>query len=390
MIRCECPHCAQILEFTDDYADQVAACPHCNNSLTVPSAIPMAAPAIPIQPPSLPRFAPGMTGATATAGPSQTCGLAVASVTLGITSFLCFGPLCAIPGIITGHMALSEIRKTPRELKGQGMATTGLILSYVNVAIAALVFLCLIAAPILLPVLSDSNVLSHDPDAAGRATCQNNLKQMGLVFKMFAGENKNLFPELNPQSGRLIFANSAPGSNPMFPDFFSDYSILSCPSDESAEEPPAEAGQAGPQDVFDRSSYTYLGYVVTNEAELKAFVQVYKDRLAKGLRFDEDLDVPPGTGTGGGDKILRLREGVERFIITDINNPRGSASAQSSIPIMWDTVSGNPGSSMTFNHIPGGADVLFMDGHVEFIKYPGRFPLTPEAVQLLSELEAIQ
>jgi len=31
---------------------------------------------------------------------------------------------------------------------------------------------------------------------------------------------------------------------------------------------------------------------------------------------------------------------------------------------------------MRFNHIPGGANVLYMDGHVEFIKYPGKFPLT--------------
>ena len=30
-----------------------------------------------------------------------------------------------------------------------------------------------------------------------------------------------------------------------------------------------------------------------------------------------------------------------------------------------------------FNHVPGGGNVLYMDGHVEFIKYPGKFPMTP-------------
>lgn len=25
----------------------------------------------------------------------------------------------------------------------------------------------------------------------------------------------------------------------------------------------------------------------------------------------------------------------------------------------------------SFNHVPGGANVLFMDGHVEFLKYTG-------------------
>jgi hypothetical protein len=34
-----------------------------------------------------------------------------------------------------------------------------------------------------------------------------------------------------------------------------------------------------------------------------------------------------GYGTGGGDSFLRLREGIERFLITDINNPAGSAAA---------------------------------------------------------------
>ena len=31
--------------------------------------------------------------------------------------------------------------------------------------------------------------------------------------------------------------------------------------------------------------------------------------------------------------------------------------------------------SKDFNHVPGGANVLYMDGHVECVKYPGRFPV---------------
>jgi prepilin-type processing-associated H-X9-DG protein len=29
-----------------------------------------------------------------------------------------------------------------------------------------------------------------------------------------------------------------------------------------------------------------------------------------------------------------------------------------------------------FNDIPGGANVLYMDGHVAFIKYPSKFPVS--------------
>jgi prepilin-type processing-associated H-X9-DG protein len=28
------------------------------------------------------------------------------------------------------------------------------------------------------------------------------------------------------------------------------------------------------------------------------------------------------------------------------------------------------------NHIPGGCNVLYMDGHVEFVRYPGETPVS--------------
>jgi prepilin-type processing-associated H-X9-DG protein len=64
--------------------------------------------------------------------------------------------------------------------------------------------------------------------------------------------------------------------------------------------------------------------------------------------------------------VYRLREGIERFLITDINNPAASARAESEIVVMHDSVSS---AADHFNHVPGGANVLFMDGHVEFLKW---------------------
>ena len=40
--------------------------------------------------------------------PVQTCGLAVASLVLSL-----LGPMCSIPAIICGHLALRKITKTP-------------------------------------------------------------------------------------------------------------------------------------------------------------------------------------------------------------------------------------------------------------------------------------
>jgi prepilin-type processing-associated H-X9-DG protein len=85
-------------------------------------------------------------------------------------------------------------------------------------------------------------------------------------------------------------------------------------------------------------------------------------------------------GTAGSTTLTKLREGAERFLITDINNPAGSAMAQSEVAVMWDRFVYSTTDSdrrSRFNHLPGGSNVLFMDGHVEFVRYPQeKFPMT--------------
>ena len=74
-----------------------------------------------------------------------------------------------------------------------------------------------------------------------------------------------------------------------------------------------------------------------------------------------------------------LKEGIERFTITDINNPAAGAKAQTSIVVMYDAygmgqwLGGNEGA-LIMNHIPGGGNVLYMDGHVEFVRWREKFP----------------
>ncbi len=98
---------------------------------------------------------------------------------------------------------------------------------------------------------------------------------------------------------------------------------------------------------------------------------------------------PEATGSAGDETLYRLRDGVERFLITDINNPAAAASAQSSVPIQWDTFGSSEftdsgGAVNVFNHLPGGSNVLYMDGHVAFIRYPGVFPIIDDE-QLVKE-----
>ncbi len=57
-------------------------------------------------------------------------------------------------------------------------------------------------------------------------------------------------------------------------------------------------------------------------------------------------------------------------MITDINNAAASAQAQSTISVYFDIVATTQSiGDVDFSHIPGGANVLYMDGHVEFLKY---------------------
>ena len=120
-----------------------------------------------------------------------------------------------------------------------------------------------------------------------------------------------------------------------------------------------------------------LGNVADAEGELAlAYVETYRKVVQEGDgNLDTDFD---DTTSQDKRKIYRTREGIDRFFITDINNPAGSALAQSVIPVLIE----RPGT-----HQPDGGNVLFLDGHVEYIKYPGKFPMTKAFIEGLRSLD---
>lgn len=129
--------------------------------------------------------------------------------------------------------------------------------------------------------------------------------------------------------------------------------------------------------TVDDSSFFYLGYELTSEAQLEAFADAYRRTIAAGEGFDKDLRVSPGKGKDGGDILPRLGlkppplpEGVRRPPLPEV---RGR-----NVPVLIERIANNRGR---------GAHVLFLDGHVEFISYPGRWPMTEHCVALLEELD---
>lgn len=91
-----------------------------------------------------------------------------------------------------------------------------------------------ILAAILLPALARAR------EAARRASCQNNLKQWGIIYKMYSGENKDQWPSMfikvvPPPAGNADYSslkgNFGPYVLEVYPEYLTDPNITVCPSD---------------------------------------------------------------------------------------------------------------------------------------------------------------
>ncbi|MDQ1256251.1 MAG: hypothetical protein QG656_847 [Candidatus Hydrogenedentes bacterium] len=313
-----------------------------------------------------------------------------------------------------------------------------------------------ILAAILLPALARAR------EAARRSSCANNLKQWGLVFKMYSNESSGAtFPPLQlgtfPSDGTGavgIYMDLGPAGPALYPEYLTDPNIAYCPSDTNSGDARLDAQENGNW-CFDQMrhspgfpsvsgissrdecgssidvSYGYLGWAFDQGEDtdpsmpfgpgdpLVGLIQAigYGGTIsgtapvptqlyaaitglmiacapafasnvpyAMNLVVDKDIAIPSqwqgqGVGLGGTEYIFRLSEGIERQIVVDVTNAGATATSQSEMWIMWDNIATDVTS---FNHLPGGSNVLFMDGHVEFLKYPSRCPITRNIATILT------
>jgi hypothetical protein len=130
-----------------------------------------------------------MNGQPMTAGqPKQTCGVAIASLVLGLVAFVLLGPLASIPAVICGHIALSKIGKSSGTLTGQGMAIAGLVLGYINIAF------CVLVIPLLLAIAVPNFIRARNMVMTRK--CKGDMEQIELAAEEIRSQANTYPPSL--------------------------------------------------------------------------------------------------------------------------------------------------------------------------------------------------
>jgi prepilin-type processing-associated H-X9-DG protein len=255
--------------------------------------------------------------------------------------------------------------------------------------------------------------LSRAMQRESMAMCERNLAYFDLALKSYSYNVKfgdyEIYPPLSDSPGQLMFDADA-----VFP-------LLGnlAPSLVSYAHPDAAAllktKEADYKSLIDNHSYWYLGYYIPTIRSLDAFIEVYRFALVHDFPIPQRNEVWPDEERAIEELLGKdwRSKHEQRVDLRDVDDERRVLSAcPSGIPvakrnvrlrIQWGLVFAFTEYSWEIDQINAtipvlierpelhgdGGHVLFFDGHVEFIPYPGKFPMTEQYIAGLRELDAL-
>lgn len=192
------------------------------------------------------------------------------------------------------------------------MKVPGLNKGFTLIELLVVIAIIGILAGILLPVLSRAR------ESARSTQCASNVKQLGMGLIMYANENSEAFPSST--------ANAMLSLNLLFPNYISDQRVFKCPSDTSVT--PTTQTNIAAATAFEKNDCSY-GYDYTHTQADDADVAILADRPRNA----------PGATT---------------------------PTANNNSPNHGGTV----GTVAVGDTAGRGQNVLYLDGHVEFMSTP--------------------
>ncbi|MBC8094837.1 MAG: DUF4190 domain-containing protein [Akkermansiaceae bacterium] len=122
----------------------------------------------------------------------KTSALAIWSLVLGVLSLVCCSIFAAVPGVICGHKALSRIKNSMGILEGRGLAISGLVTSYLGIALAVFII------PMLLAIAIPNFVKARE--TAQKNGCINNLRSIDEAKHQWAADKQKQTTDIPAES----------------------------------------------------------------------------------------------------------------------------------------------------------------------------------------------
>lgn len=113
---------------------------------------------------------------------AKTSGLAITALILAVLSFFTFF-LTMLPAVIFGIVSLVKIERSGGQLKGRGLAITGIVAPVILLPVIALLM------GMMMPALARVRMI------AKRITCATNISQLGKMMCVYANDHEDNYPD---------------------------------------------------------------------------------------------------------------------------------------------------------------------------------------------------